>query len=150
MRWTAPERHLCAKLGAVEGIEREEPSAVKTNAKAIPTTIGLDIAKNFFQVHAVDAAGQVVLRRKLSRADVLHFFKGLPKALVGIEACGTGHYWAREIAALGHEVKLLPHLRQPTSSAARPTPPMPRPFAKRSPGPTCTSCRSRRPSSRRQ
>jgi len=108
MRWTAPERHLCAKLGAVEGIEREEPSAVKTSATAVPTTIGLDIAKNFFQVHAVDAAGQVVLRRKLSRADVLHFFKGLPKALVGIEACGTGHYWAREIAALGHEVKLLP------------------------------------------
>jgi transposase len=108
MWWTAPERHLCAKLGAVEGIEREEPSAVKTSAKAVPTTIGLDIAKNFFQVHAVDAAGQVVLRRKLNRADVLHFFKGQPKALVGIEACGTGHYWAREIAALGHEVKLLP------------------------------------------
>ncbi len=81
---------------------------MKTSAKAVPTTIGLDIAKNFFQVHAVDAAGQVVLRRKLSRADVLHFFKGQPKALVGIEACGTGHYWAREIAALGHEVKLLP------------------------------------------
>ena len=108
MWWTAPERHLCAKLGAVEGIEREEPSAVKTSAKAVPTTIGLDIAKNFFQVHAVDAAGQVVLRRKLNRADVLHFFKGQPKTLVGIEACGTGHYWAREIAALGHEVRLLP------------------------------------------
>jgi transposase len=92
----------------VEDTEREEPSAVKTSAKAVPTTIGLDIAKNFFQVHAVDAAGQVVLRRKLNRADVLHFFKGQPKALVGIEACGTGHYWAREIAALGHEVKLLP------------------------------------------
>src|SRR4051812_36340514 len=64
--------------------------------------------KNFFQVHGVDAAGQVVLRRKLSRGDVLQFFKGQPKVLVGIEACGTGHYWAREIAALGHEVKLLP------------------------------------------
>ena len=81
---------------------------MKTSAKAVPTTIGLDIAKNFFQVHAVDAAGQVVLRRKLSRGDVLSFFKDRPKALVGIEACGTGHYWAREIAALGHEVRLLP------------------------------------------
>jgi transposase len=81
---------------------------VKTSAKAVLTTIGLDITKNFFQVHAVDAAGQVVLRRKLNRADVLHVFKGQPKMLVGIEACGTGHYWAREIAALGHEVRLLP------------------------------------------
>jgi transposase len=92
----------------VEDTEREEPSAVKTSATAVPTTIGLDIAKNFFQVHGVDAAGQVVLRRKLSRGDVLPFFKGQPKVLVGIEACGTGHYWAREITALGHEVKLLP------------------------------------------
>lgn len=81
---------------------------MKTSATAIPATIGLDIAKNFFQVHGVDVAGQVVLRRKLSRGDVLAFFKNQPKALVGIEACGTGHYWAREIAALGHEVRLLP------------------------------------------
>ena len=81
---------------------------MKTTAKAVPTTMGLDIAKNFFQVHAVDAAGRVVLRRKLSRGEVLCFFEAQPKALVGIEACGTGHYWAREIAALGHEVKLLP------------------------------------------
>jgi transposase len=81
---------------------------MKSSAKAVPTTIGLDIAKNFFQVHAVDAAGKVVLRRKLSRGEVLRFFEAQPKMLVGIEACGTGHYWAREIAALGHEVRLLP------------------------------------------
>ncbi len=81
---------------------------MKTSAKAVPTTIGLDIAKNFFQVHAVDAAGQVVVRRKLSRGEALRFFEAQPKALVGIEACGTGHHWAREIAALGHEVRLLP------------------------------------------
>jgi transposase len=81
---------------------------MKTTSKAVPVTIGLDIAKNSFQAHAVDAAGQVVLRRKLSRGDVLRFFAAQPKAMVGIEACGTGHYWAREIAALGHEVKLLP------------------------------------------
>lgn len=81
---------------------------MKNSAKAVPATIGLDIAKNFFQVHAVDAAGEVVLRRKLSRGDVIGFFEAQPRALVGIEACGTGHYWAREIAALGHEVKLVP------------------------------------------
>lgn len=81
---------------------------MKNTAKAVPVTIGLDIAKNFFQLHAVDAAGQVVLRRKLSRGEVLRFFEAQPKTLVGIEACGTGHHWAREIAALGHEVKLLP------------------------------------------
>ncbi len=81
---------------------------MKISAKAAPTTIGLDIAKNVFQVHAVDDAGQVVLRRKLSRGEVLRFFEAQPKTLVGIEACGTGHYWAREIAALGHEVRLLP------------------------------------------
>jgi transposase len=81
---------------------------MKTTARAVPVTIGLDIAKNFFQVHGVDAAGQTVLRRKLSRGEVLHFFAAQPKTLVGIEACGTSHHWAREIAALGHEVKLLP------------------------------------------
>ena len=81
---------------------------MKNTAKAVPVTIGLDIAKNFFQVHAVDAAGQAVLRRKLSRGEILRFFEAQPKVLVGIEACGTGHFWAREIAALGHEVKLLP------------------------------------------
>ena len=81
---------------------------MKNSAKVAPTTIGLDIAKNFFQVDAVDDTGQVVLRRKLSRGEVLGFFKAQTRTLVGIEACGTGHYWAREIAALGHEVRLLP------------------------------------------
>jgi transposase len=72
------------------------------------TTIGLDIAKRVFQVHGVDAAGKAVLRRKLQRAEVLKFFKDLAPCLVGIEACGTSHFWAREIKALGHEVRLLP------------------------------------------
>ena len=79
-------RHQFAKLAVVEGIERKGLSTVETAAKAIPVTIGLDIAKNFFQVHAVDDAGQVVLRRKLSRGEVLGFFEAQPKALVGIEA----------------------------------------------------------------
>ena len=71
-------------------------------------TTGVDLAKNVFQVHGVDAEGAVVVRRKLRRRQVLAFFKKLPPCLVGMEACATSHYWAREIAALGHEVKLMP------------------------------------------
>jgi transposase len=70
--------------------------------------IGLDIAKNVFQVHGIDEAGRPVLRRKLRRADVLRLFSHLKPALVGIEACHTAHHWAREITALGHEVRLMP------------------------------------------
>ena len=72
------------------------------------TTVGLDIAKRVFQLHGVDGAGKAVLRRKLQRSEVLAFFKALPPCLVGIEACGTAHYWAREIRELGHEVRLMP------------------------------------------
>jgi transposase len=72
------------------------------------TTIGLDIAKRVFQAHGVDAAGRAVLRRKLGRSEVLDVFRVLPPCLVGIEACGTAHHWAREIRALGHEVRLIP------------------------------------------
>jgi len=72
------------------------------------TTIGLDIAKRVFQAHGVDAGGRAVLRRKLGRSEVLGFFRALPACLVGIEACGTAHHWAREIRSLGHEVRLIP------------------------------------------
>lgn len=72
------------------------------------TVVGLDIAKRVFQLHGVDAAGKTVLRRKLQRSEVLAFFKALSPCLVGIEACGTAHYWAREIRELGHEVRLMP------------------------------------------
>src|ERR1700732_1682636 len=72
------------------------------------TTIGLDIAKSVFQVHGVDAAGQVVIRRKLKRRYVLAFFQKLPPCLVGIEACASAHYWGRELQALGHTVRLMP------------------------------------------
>ena len=74
------------------------------------TTVGLDIAKRVLQLHGVDAAGKAVLRRKLQRSEVLAFFKALPPCLVGIEACGTAHYWAREIREVGHEVRLMPPL----------------------------------------
>jgi transposase len=72
------------------------------------TTIGLDLAKSVFQVHGVDAAGQIVVRKKLRRAEVLTFFSSLPPCLVGVEACATAHYWARELSALGHAVRLMP------------------------------------------
>lgn len=72
------------------------------------TMIGLDLAKSVFQVHGVDAAGQVTVRKKLRRSELLRFFEGLPSCLVGMEACATAHFWAREIAALGHQVRLMP------------------------------------------
>jgi transposase len=72
------------------------------------TTIGLDIAKSVFQVHGVDADGQLVIRRKLKRRDVLAFFQKLPACLVGIEACATSHHWSRQLQALGHKVRLMP------------------------------------------
>lgn len=72
------------------------------------TTIGLDIAKNAFQVHGIDAAEKVVIRKPLRRAQVMKFFETLPPCLVGMEACATAHYWARELAKLGHEVRLMP------------------------------------------
>lgn len=72
------------------------------------TTVGLDLAKNVFQVHAVDGAGAVVVRRQLRRAQVQLFFSRLKPWLIGIEACAGAHYWARDLAKLGHEVRLIP------------------------------------------
>jgi transposase len=72
------------------------------------STIGIDLAKRVFQIHGVDQDGNVVLRKQLRRAQVLGFFAKLPPCLVGMEACGTSHHWAREIATLGHEVRLMP------------------------------------------
>jgi transposase len=72
------------------------------------TTIGLDIAKNVFQVHGIDAAERVVVRKQLRRGQVMKFFEALPPCLIGIEACASAHYWARELTRLGHEVRLMP------------------------------------------
>ena len=71
------------------------------------TTVGLDLAKNVFQVHAIDDAGEVIVRRSLRRRQMIPFFDKLEPCLVGIEACGTSHFWSRELQALGHEVKLM-------------------------------------------
>ena len=72
------------------------------------TTIGLDIAKSVFQVHGIDAAGQVVIRRQIKRRQVSAFFQKLPPCLVGIEACASAHHWSRELQSLGHSVRLMP------------------------------------------
>jgi len=72
------------------------------------TTVGLDIAKSVFQVHGVDADGNVVFGRQLKRRYVLTFFEKLPPCLVGIEASASSHYWSRELQALGHIVRLMP------------------------------------------
>lgn len=71
-------------------------------------TIGLDLAKNIFQVHGVDAGGKVMFRRRLRRSELLRFFAELPPCLVGMEACSTAHYWGRELTKVGHCVKLMP------------------------------------------
>jgi len=72
------------------------------------TTIGLDIAKSVFQVHGIDATGEVVLRRRLTRSRVVPFFAKLAPCLVGIEACASAHYWSRELRKLGHDARLMP------------------------------------------
>src|SRR5262245_65304391 len=107
------------KVGAVEAPhDSEEPimQAVKT--------IGLDIAKSIFQVHGVDADGQVVIRRKLKRRYVLAFFAKVPSCLIGMEACATSHHWSRELQTLGHRVRLMPpayvrpYVKRPKNDAA--------------------------------
>ncbi|MGB8277485.1 MAG: IS110 family transposase [Methylovirgula sp.] len=72
------------------------------------TTIGLDLAKSVFQIHAINQAGKVLVRRTLRRSQLLDFFRKQPPCLVGLEACASAHFWAREIAALGHDVRMIP------------------------------------------
>jgi len=72
------------------------------------TTIGLDLAKSVFQIHGVDSEGVVVVRRALRRSQVLDFFRQLPPCLIGLEACASSHHWAREIASLGHDTRMIP------------------------------------------
>jgi transposase len=81
-------------------LNEEEESAMNI------TTIGLDIAKNVFQVHSVDANGKVAFRKQLKRTQVLAFFANLSPCLIGLEACGGAHYWARELIKLGHDARL--------------------------------------------
>lgn len=72
------------------------------------TTVGIDLAKTIFQIHAVDAAGCVIVQKALKRRDLITFFAKLRPCLVGIEACGTSHHWGLELTKLGHDVRLIP------------------------------------------
>ena len=113
------------------------------------TTIGLDIAKSVFQVHGIDAAGQVVIRRQLKRRYVLAFFQKLPPCLVGIEACASSHHWSRELKALGHTVRLMPPAYvKPYVKRQKNDMTDGRRSARQSPGPICGLCPPRRLSSR--
>jgi hypothetical protein len=89
------------QTGVLKNHQEWEPSMSEI------TTIGLDIAKHVFQVHGIDAQGTTVLRKRLRRGQVLAFFSRIPRCVVGLEACATAHYWARELGALGHEVRLM-------------------------------------------
>src|SRR4030095_3228815 len=90
------------QTGVSKNHQEREPSMSEI------TTIGLDLAKHVFQVHGIDAQGTTVLRKRLRRGQVLAFFSRIPRCVVGLEACATAHYWARELGALGHEVRLMP------------------------------------------
>jgi hypothetical protein len=102
MGWIGHSRHLRAKMVSVESHHEQEPSMSEI------TTIGLDLGKSVFRVHGVNEAGGEVTRKRLRRAQMLTFFAGLLPCLVGMEAWATAYYWARELRALGHEVRLMP------------------------------------------
>ena len=103
MRWMAPAPGIVVpQWVGYQATRAMEPSTMQI------TTVGLDLAKRVFQVHGVDASGDGVLRRTLRRSQVVAFFSKLPPCLVGIEACGTSHHWARVLTQLGHEVRLMP------------------------------------------
>src|SRR5580658_723529 len=72
------------------------------------TTVGLDLAKHVFQVHGVDASGRVIVAKSLRRSKLLEFFAALPPCLVGLEACGSAHHWARELIKSGHDARMMP------------------------------------------
>src|SRR4051794_22563895 len=90
-----------AKL-ELSGVQRRGPSAMQV------ATIGLDLAKSVFQIHGVDGVPRTVLKHRLRRSELLEFFAKLTPCLVGLEACGRAHWWAREIAAVGYVVRLMP------------------------------------------
>ena len=100
----ASYRHLCAKVWGVfnNPLKREGASTMKV------TTIGLDLAKDVFQICAADANGKILYNKQLRRHQMAEFFTKLPACLIGVEACGSAHYWARKLLAMGHEVKLMP------------------------------------------
>ncbi len=106
--WTAPNGIVMCQSEFVEGLNRGRPSVEKI------TRIGMDTSKRVFQLHGVNAAEQPVLRRKLTRGQMITFFENLAPTTIAIEACGGSHHWARLLGSFGHEVKLIaPQLAKP-------------------------------------
>jgi transposase len=89
-------------MRSVEDLKQGKPSMGKV------IRIGMDTSKSVFQLHGVNEAGEVVLRRKLTRKAMVAFFTGLPSTVIAIEACGSAHHWARVLTGMGHDVRLLP------------------------------------------
>lgn len=113
------------------------------------TRMGIDLAKQAFQLHGVDRTGKVLIRKQLRRARMLDYFGKQTACLIGMEACGGAHYWARELTKLGHDVRLMaPQFASRMLRAARTMPMMPKRYAKRLVGLTCVLLRSRRLSSK--
>src|SRR5580700_3668735 len=98
-----------AKMVVVETTSEGATSVRKSiiNLSSV-TTVGLDLAKHVFQVHCVDASGRVVVAKAIRRNKLLEFFASLPPCLVGLEACGSAHHWARELIKLGHDARMMP------------------------------------------
>src|SRR5580700_9514190 len=109
MGWTAPRTASSCQDGRCRTPSEGKPSMGKSirNLSTV-TRVGLDLAKRVFQIHTLDAKGEIVVARKLTRNQLLPFFAALPPCVVAMEACASAHHWGRALIALGHEVRLLP------------------------------------------
>ena len=113
-------------------------------------TFGIDLAKNVFQIHGVDAAGHTVVKKQLKRDQLAPYFANVAPATIGMEACSSAHYWARKLQGMGHSVKLMaPQFVKPYSRATKTMPTMQRRFARLSHANPCALYRSRMSSSKR-
>src|SRR6202020_218754 len=109
MGWTAPRTASACQEAVVKTRSEGKPSMGKSSLNlSTVTRVGLDLAKNAFQVHAVDATGAIVVARKLTRSQLIPFFAELAPCVVAMEACAAAHHWGRALIELGHEVRLLP------------------------------------------
>jgi transposase len=144
MGWTAPRAASMCHDGRCHEPIRGKPSMGKSikNLSSV-TVVGLDIAKNVFQLHGLDAEGFLVVAKPVRRGQLLRFFASLPRCLVGMEACSSGRHWARSLIELGHDVKLIPpayvkpYVRRNKNDAVDAAALL----AKRSVGRPCASCR---------
>src|SRR5947207_12454614 len=121
-------------------------STLQTGATILNVaTIGLDISKYVFHLHAVDAEGRLTCRQRLRRGEIISLFSSISRCLVGMEGCASAHHWAREIQRLGQDVRLMPpaYIKPSCGGEPRTTPPMPRRSAKRLLALTCDSFESR-------